>query len=304
MANVITSQGSEARLLQLGVGQVATIEYNEYPKECEAIFKRVSDDSAYVIDVLLTGSGLASLKTEGDSVVYDGEKQDGTYTYTHKVYALGTIITMEAQMNNKRRDLIAKAGKILGRSLAQTYEQLAADVINNGYTAGTTALWDSVALFSTAHLLGKGGTFSNRFSAFTPFSQTALEDAQIAIEDFRDGANLYQNNKAVSLHIPRDLQFDVARVLKSSNEPNSANVATHNPMHQFFPKGYHVNHRFNTTTDWFIKTDADDGFTIYDRMLTKYSSDNDFSTENHYSKGMFYASYGVTNPRCAYGSGT
>ncbi len=300
----IVSQGTEARLLQEGVAAIATIEYNEYEKECERIFDRKTSSKAYELDALLSGTGLFAHKPEGQDIQYDGEKQDGTYQYEHKVYALGTIITMEAQMNNLRRDLIAKAGKIIGRSLAQTYEQNAADVINNGYTAGATALWDNVALFSTAHLLGKGGTFSNRFSAFTPLSVKAIEDAQIAIEDFRDGANLYQMNKAVSLHIPRDLQFTAQRILKSSMEPNSANVATVNPIHNFFPKGYHVNHRFNTTTDWFIKTDATEGFTIYDRMLTKYSADNDFSTENHYSKGMFYASYGVTDARCAYGSGT
>ena len=40
MANVITSQGSEARLLQEGVKHIAGIEFNEYKKECEAIFTR------------------------------------------------------------------------------------------------------------------------------------------------------------------------------------------------------------------------------------------------------------------------
>ena len=85
MANVITSQGSEARLLQEGVKHIAGIEYNEYPKECEKIFTRSSSSKAYEIDVILSGSGLASQKTEVDSVVYDGEKQDGSYTSTHKV---------------------------------------------------------------------------------------------------------------------------------------------------------------------------------------------------------------------------
>src|SRR5690606_29253206 len=132
------------------------------------------------------------------------------------VYALGTIITMEAQMNNKYRDLIQKAGKMLKRSLVHTDEQLAANVINNAYT---TLIGDGQPLFSTAHVLGKGGTFSNRFAVFTALSQAAVEDAMIAIEDFRDGAGLLIDARAVSLHIPRQLRFDADRILASRFEP-------------------------------------------------------------------------------------
>ena len=303
MPNTIVSQGTEARLLQEGVAAIATIEYNEYEKECERIFDRKTSSKAYELDVLLSGTGMFAHKPEGQDIQYDGEKQDGTYTYQHRVYALGTIITMEAQMNNLRRDLVAKAGKLLGRSGAQSYEQLASDVINNAYTAGDTALWDNVPLFSTAHLLGKGGTFSNRFTVATPFSQAALEDAHIEVEDFRDGANLLQNNRVISLHGPRSLRYDFDRVMKSTYEPGTANVATINPMSSALPGGAHINHRFTSQTEWFLKTDADDGFTIYDRMPMTFSADNDFGTENHRSKAMFYSSYGVTNPRAAWGSG-
>jgi len=296
----ITSQGSEARLLQEGINEIATIEYNDYEMESSKIFDTYQSGKAYEIDVALSGTGMAGLKPEGTETGYDSEKQDFVATYINAVYSLGTIITMEAQMNNLKRDLIQKAGTMLKRSLVHTDEQLAADVINNAYT---TAIGDGVSLANTAHVLGKGGTFSNRFSVFTPFSQAALEDGLTALEDFRDGAGLLINAKAVSLHGPRQLRWSFERVLGSMYEPNTGNTATTNPVYDFFSRGYHINHRFTSATEWFIKTDVDNGFKIFERMGYTFSQHNDFGTENIRTNGIFYKSYGTTDPRCGYFSG-
>lgn len=298
----IVTQATEARALQEGINAIATIEYNDYEREALKIFTEYTSQKAYELDLSISGTGLAALKPEGSSISYDGEKQDFATTYQHAVYALGTIITMEAQMNNLYRDLVQKAGVMLKRSLVHTDEQLAADVINNGYDSGY-ALGDGQPLFSTAHVLGKGGTFANRFTVFTPLSQAAVEDALIEIEDYRDGAGLLINAKAKSLHIPRQLRFTADRILDSRFEPNSANTATVNPVTGIFPDGYHVNHRFTSGTEWFIKTDVPDGFKIFKRMDYTFETDNDFGTSNYRHKGMFYKSYGATDPRCAWGSG-
>jgi len=298
----INTQGSKARLLQEGVNAVATDYYKDLPMEKDKIFKTMSSSKAYELDVAVSNGGLAALKPEGTGTTYDDSKQDFVRNYTHAVYSLGGIITMEAQMNNKYEDLIQTTGKWIKRSLVHTDEQLAANVINVGYTNNDSM--DGVPLFSTAHLLGKGGTFANRFSVFTALSQAAVEDALIALEDFRDGAGLLIDAKGVSLHIPRQLRFVAQRIDKSSFEPNTANVATVNPVAGIFSGGIHVNHRFTSSTNWFIKTDVEDGFKIFERMGYTFSQDNDFGTENFRTKGMFYKSYGFTDPRCAWGSGT
>ena len=296
----LVTQGSEARLLQEGVNAVATIEYKDYEMESDKIFTVTSSEKAYELDVSLSGTGLAPVKPEGTATTYDAEQQDWATTYIHKVNSLGTIITMEAQMNNLYRDLVFKAGRLLKRSLVHTDEQNAADIINDGYT---TTIGDGLPLFDTAHLLGKGGTFSNQFAVFTQFSQAAVENALIAVEDYRDGANLLIDARGVSLHGPRNLRFEFDRVLASRFEPGSANNAV-NPVSQIFPGGYHINHRFNTTTDWFIKTDVEDGFKIFNRAGYTFETDNDFGTSNYRHKGWFYKSYGLTGPRAAYASGT
>ncbi len=298
----LVTQGSEARLLQEGINAIATIEYEDYPMEKDAIFDQYDSEKAYELDVSLSGTGLAKIKPEGTAISYDGEKQDFATTYINTVYALGTIITMEAQMNNLYRDLISSAGRLLKRSLVHTDEQIAADIINNGYDALFPG-GDGQPLFSTAHVLGKGGTFSNVFSAFVALSQTAVEDALIAIEDYRDGAGLLIDAKGMSLHIPRQLRFTADRILASRFEPGTANNAV-NPVAQIFPDGYHVNHRFTDPDAWFIKTDVDDGFKEFNRMDYVFDTDNDFGTSNYRHKGMFYKSYGWTDPRCAFGSNT
>ena len=297
----IVTQGSEARLLQEGINAIATIEYKDLPMEKDKIFGMNYSEKAYELDVSLSGTGLAQEKPESTPINYDGEKQDFATTYTHTIFALGTIITYEAQLNNLYRDLIQKAGKMLKRSLVHTDEQIAADIINNSYDT-SFPIGDGQALFSTAHVLGKGGSFSNRFTTFTSFSQAAIEDALIEIEDYRDGAGLLIDARGMSLHGPRQLRFDFDRVLASRFEPASANNAT-NPIAGIFPQGYHINHRFTSGTEWFIKTDVEDGFKEFEREGYTFSQDNDFGTENYRTKGMFYKSYGVTDPRCAYGSG-
>lgn len=296
----LVTQGSEARLLQEGINAVATIEYSDYEMEYNKIFDSTGSEKAYELDVSLSGTGLAALKPEGTSTTYDAEKQDFATTYIHKVFSLGTIITMEAEMNNLYRDLMVQSGTLLKRSLVHTDEQLAADVINNAYT---DTIGDGQPLFDTAHVLGKGGTFSNQFTVFTALSQTAVENALITIEDFRDGAGLLIDARGVSLHIPRQLRFTADRILASRFEPGTTNNAI-NPVAQIFPGGYHVNHRFTSSTDWFIKTDVKDGFKIFNRAGYTFETDNDFGTSNYRHKGWFYKSYGLTDPRAAYGSGT
>ena len=297
----ITTQGSEARLLQEGIHAIANMEYKDYAMQKDKIFTAMQSEKAYELDVSLSPTGFASIKPEGTEIVYDSEKQDFTTTYVNVVYALGTIITMEAQMDNLYRDLINKAGTMLKRSLVHTDEQVAADIINNAYSSGFL-IGDGQPIFSTAHVLGKGGTFSNRFSVFTAFSQTAVEDALIEIEDFRDGAGLLIDATGVSLHGPRQLRFEFDRVLASRFEPGTDLNAV-NPVAQIFPEGYHINNRFTSPTEWFIKTDVPNGFQEFDRAPYTFEQDNDFGTSNFRSKGWFRKSYGLTDPRAAWGSG-
>jgi hypothetical protein len=294
----ITSQASHARSLQEGINAIAGLTYTDYPIQADKIFTTYNSEKAYEVDVSESPTGLASLKPEGSSTGYDSSKQDFATTYENAVYSLGAIITMEAQMNNLMTDLIDKTGTMLKRSAVHTHEQLAADVINNAYT---TNIGDGVPLASASHVLGKGGTFSNRFAVFTPLSQAALEDAQTALEDYRDGAGLLIQAEAVSLHIPRQLRWTAERILKSPYEPNTANTATYNTMQNAMP--FHVNTRFTSASEWFLKTNIDNGFKIFNRMDYTFSQDNDFGTENFRTKVMFYRSYGATDPRCAYFSG-
>lgn len=297
----VTTQGSFPRLLQEGINAIATEEYNDYDPEWNKIFESFDSEKAYELDVAMSGTGLAPEKPEGEAISYDGQKQDFDTKYINTVYALGTIITMEAMMNDLYEDQMVKCGKMLKRSLVHTDEQLAANIINNGYNAAFEG-GDGQPLFSQDHVLGKGGTFANSFAAATALSQASLEDAIIEVADYRDGAGLLINAEVISLHVPRQLQFVAERIMDTRFEVDTGNNAI-NPIYRYLKDGYHVNHRFSSGTEWFVKTDVMDGFKRFERMPYTFETDNDFGTSNYRHKGMFYVSYGWTDPRCAWGSG-
>ena len=299
----ITGQGNISRLLQEGINAVAHDEYADYEPEYSKVLEVDDSEKAYEEDLALAGFGLAKLKPEGTGVEYDNEQQGWQTRYQHNVYALGTIITFEAIVNNLYKDMMVRAGKMLKRSLVHTEELVAANVFNRGYNASYPG-GDSEPLFSENHRLIKGGTYSNRFSVFTDLSEAALEDAIIQIEDFRDDAGLLIDAKPMSLHIPRSLQFIARRILGSTLQNDTANNAI-NALKDgdYLPGGYHINHRFTDQKAWFVRTSVPDGGKFFRRMDHMFDQDNDFGTSNYRHKGLTYFSTGWTDPRQYFGSG-
>lgn len=298
----ITGQGNISRLLQEGVNAVTNTEYKDYDPEYTKILEVVSSDKAYEEDVPFASFGLAKNKPEGQGIEYDSMQTGALKRYTHIVYALGTIITEEAIRDNLYMDMMTKAGVALKRSLVHTEEQVAANVFNNGYS--TTTTWDGVSLFNSAHLKIKGGTFSNVLATPADLSEASLEDAIIAVEDFRDDAGLLIDARVQTLHIPRSLRYVADRILGSQLQNDTANNAI-NALRSTgsVPGGYHVNHRFEDQENWFLRTDVMDGGKFFRRYDHEFGQDNDFGTSNYRHKGMTRFSVGVTDPRQYFGSG-
>lgn len=298
----ITGLGNIPRLLQEGINAIAQTEYADYDPEYTKILEVQDSKKAYEEDVALGGFGMAQVKPEGQGLTYDNIQQGWITRYQNVTYALGTIITMEAIMDDLYQDKMVKAGRMLKRSLVHTEEQVAANVFNNGY--GTTLTGDGLSLFNSAHKLIKGGTFSNVLSTPADLSEAAIEDAIIAIEGFTDDAGLIINAKPRSLHIPRQLRFIAERILGSNLQNDTGNNAI-NALKSLssLPEGYAVNHRFTDVNNWFIRTDVMDGGKFFRRMEHTFDTDNDFGTSNYRHKGVTRFSVGVTDPRQYFGSG-
>lgn len=299
----VVSQGSIQRELQAGINTIIGQKYDEWPKEYSRILDEYSSKKAYEEDVIRASTGLASVKAEGASLEYDDSREVGLQRYTHVNYAKGIVITEEAMDDNLYMNEGTNAAEALARSMMQTKEHVAADLFNNGYVTTTFTCWDSLSLFNTAHVLGKGGTYSNVLSVAADLSEASLEDALVAIAGFTDDAGLKIKAMGQTLFVPRQLMYIAERILRSTLQNDTAeNAINAIRSTNALPGGYEVNHYFSDANNWVVRTDVPNGGKIFNRS-SKRGSDNDFGTSNYRHKASERFSVGCTDPRGYFGSG-
>lgn len=303
MAGVET-RGNLFRALQEGARLFFDIHMKDYSPEYTMIFQELASEKAYEEDVSNSGLGLGYRKPEGSPIRYDENGKQGFLTrYEHDTYALGFQITREAIEDNLYMNLVQKRSEQLKRSMMHTVEHLAANVINRGYNTDYTG-GDGQTLFSNAHPFIHGGTYANILPTAAQLSEAALEDAIIAISKYQDDRGLITQQMATRLVVPTDLQFVADRILMTPMRTGTAN----NDINAIRETGaiamdYVINHRFTSTENWFLLTDAEEGLTTFERRALALDNDNDFDTENFRAKATFRRSFGWTNPRAVFGSG-
>lgn len=297
----ITSQGNIARQLQEGINAIAG-EYKPTSMAYDKILTVEDSSKAYEEDISMAYTGAASVKPEGQSIVYDSMQEGFQKRYNHVVYGLGVKITKEAVDDGLYLDLMAKAGNSLARSLYNTEEQVSANLFNNGYT--TALAGDGLSIFNPAHKLIKGGTQSNVLATPASLSESSLEDALIAIRGFRDHAGLWIDVTAQTLHIAPENEYVAERILASSLQPGTANNDV-NAMRNMnkIPGGAHVNVRFTNPKNWFLRTDVQEGGKFFRREEKTYDQDNVISNRVYCYTGVTRFSVGVTDPLQYFGSG-
>ena len=105
------------------------------------------------------------------------------------------------------------------------------------------------------------------------------------------------------LIVPSALQFVAERLTASQLRPGTAdNDINASRSMGMLPDGYVVNHFLTDTDAFFIKTDAPNGFKHFERMAIRNSMEGDFETGNVRYKARERYSFGVSDPRCVFGS--
>ena len=103
--------------------------------------------------------------------------------------------------------------------------------------------------------------------------------------------------------IPSALQFTAERLMKSQGRTGTAdndiNAVANMGM---IPQGYVVNHYLTDTDAFFIKTDAPNGFKMFNRSPIKTAMEGDFDTGNMRFKARERYSFGVSDWRCVFGT--
>lgn len=297
----VINSSSFAKALWPGVNAWYGKAYNEFASEWDKIYSQHKSRKAFEEDVGVSGFGLAAVKSEGNGISYDSERQGFTTRYNHVVYALGFVITREAFEDDQYDIVGEKKAKALAMSMRQTKETVGANVINRAFTSGYTG-GDGVVLCSSAHPNVAGGTWSNIISTAADISEAALEQAYIDMSAWTNdrGLKIAVKPKALLIH-PANI-FDAARILdadgRSGTADNDPNVLKNKGI---IPQTI-VNHYLTDSDAWFILTDVSDGLKYWERRGDEFDMDNEFDNENAKFKATARYAFGWTDPRIIYGS--
>ena len=269
--------GSHPKLLWPGIKATFGDAYREKPMLCDSIFPEYSSDKSYEEYQNLSGFGLAAIKPEASGIAYDTAQQTYTQRLRNVTRALGGMVTMEALQDGQYEDMGRKIARLLARSQRITKETVSAAILNTGFT-GTDG-GDGVSLFATNHPTLSGDQ-ANESTVHADLSEASLEDAVIAIKDFRDERNLRIQARPVQLIAPNELMFDAHRILNSTLQSGTGNNDT-NALNDMGSFPEIVTWDYLTTADaWFIRTDVDEGLIRQERMEPELEQDNDFDTKN------------------------
>ncbi len=295
-----------------GVHEFVGMSYGATPEEHAPLFEMVKSVRAWEEEVMLSGMGGAPNKNEGAAVTFDDIQETWTSRYVMETVAIGFAVTKEAFDDDLYSNIARAKAQELGRSMADTKQVKAAAIYNNGFnSSGSFNGGDGVPLFSASHPTSSGVDFNNLIQA--DLSETALEDACITVNQFKNDRGILISARTESLHIPVQLEF-VANKLIKQDYSNTAvqNVAASqnvggilfqpNIVGGRFPAGIHMNRRFTDPAAWFIKTSVPNGTKMFIREGLNGSEEIDFLTDNMLFKFRERYAFGWTDPRSWLGS--
>ena len=291
-----------AKELEPGLNALFGLEYKNYENQHAEIFDIENSDRAFEEEVMLSGFANAAVKAEGAAVTFDNANETFTSRYTHETVALAFAITEEAVEDNLYDSIAKRYTKALARSMAQTKQIKAANVLNNGFNSSFPG-GDGKELFADDHPTVSGGTQRNELATAADLSETSLEQAMIDINAFKDERGLKIAARGVKMIIPSELQFTAERILRSparvGTADNDLNALASKGM---LPQGYVVNNFLTDTDAFFIKTDIPNGLKMFNRAGIKTAMEGDFDTGNMRYKARERYSFGFSDWRGMFAS--
>jgi hypothetical protein len=295
------SRNQLVKELEPGLNALFGLEYNRYENQHEEIFTKETSDRAFEEEVMLSGFGNAGVKPEGSAVTFDNAQETYTSRYQHETVALAFSITEEAIEDNLYDRLSSRYTKALARSMANTKQIKAANVLNRAFNSSFTG-GDGKELCATDHPT-IFGTVSNELATSADLNETSVEQALIDIAAFTDERGLKIAARGVKMIIPSDLQFTAERIMNSANRVGTAdNDINAVKSMGMIPQGYVVNNYLTDTDAFFIITDVPNGLKYFERSPIKTSMEGDFDTGNVRYKARERYSFGFSDFRGIFGS--
>lgn len=301
----VVQTGSFPKRMWPGVHTWYGDEYAQWATLYTQMYDILKSDKLWEEFVSMAGTGLGVVKPEGAAIDYASFRQGLTTRLVNTVYALGFIITHEVQADDQYSAKLAETGsRFLARSMAQLKETLAANILNNGFTANAQHLGgDSSTLFSTSHTTISGSTNQNTPTAAADLSEAAIEQAVIDIQGFLTEEGLKMMAMPTKLIIPRQLQFTAERILRTPLRPGTADNDINAVKHMgILQSGVVMNVFLTAPKAYFFKTDVPNGLVCLEREGYETAADNDFDTGNAKFKAMERYVFDWVDYRGVYGS--
>lgn len=247
------------------------------------IFKLLDEGTMkdnFVDDLEYGGPGLAVEKPEASEIQAGSIKEGYLTRYMARTFALKLIISDEA-MEDKKYEKVINAQKRLMRAMGKTVQIDGTNIFIRMFNAAFVG-GDGVCLGSASHTLPQGGTFSNIMATPQSPSVAAVITATTQIRKYpgHDGITEGYEPECVACPVDQWAAWDV--ILHSTHKPeagefNAINVVNYSLDIDVYP----LKHWTNSTTNWALKTSADNGLKWLWRRKPKGRAwvDNDFETK-------------------------
>jgi len=298
---MVISRMQLVKELEPGLNALFGLEYDRYENQDKEIFDSESSDRAFEEEVMLGGFANAAVKPEGQGVTYEDAQETYTARYTNETIALAFALTEEAVEDNLYDKLSTRYTKALARSMANTKQVKAANILNRAFNASFLG-GDAKELCATDHPTLSGNQ-KNELTTAADLNETSLEQMLIDIADMKDERGLKIALRGMKMIIPVNLQFVAERLMKSAGRvgtaDNDINAIKNMGM---VPEGYVVNNFLTDTDAFFIKTDAPNGLKHFVRAPIRTAMEGDFDTGNVRYKARERYSFGWSDWRGIFGS--
>jgi hypothetical protein len=198
-------------------------------KELEPVHKKLFKfkSTTHKFERIQTIAPFGSMPAKGEGEEYSFDLMMPGYSkdITPSEYGFGFHFTETAQEDDEY-EVLAQKSKWLGFSARVLQETLGAAVFINGFSTETTP--DAAALFSTAHVLKRGGTVKNELTTPADLSIAALGQMR---SDMRtntklESGQLVSPSKDVYLVVHPDNEWLAHRLVNSSGLPQTADNDT------------------------------------------------------------------------------
>lgn len=277
----IQTRSTLPSLLWPGLHALFGTEYAKLPKEYTRIFDVRTSDKAYEKLAELTGLGLASVKAEGASIVYDAPGQGPETTITNVTVGLGFIMTREAEEDNQYKDVAENNTKALTWSMWTTKEIIHANILNRAITAGYVG-GDGKVLAATDHPT-VNGTQSNLLTA-ADLSEASLEDAMTVIMSAKNSRGLPVAIRPVRIIVGPGQIFNATRILSTDGRVGTADNDVNAIKALGMVPEIVINHYLDDLDAWIVQTNVPNGLISFQRRAIDFEKDSDFDTENRKQK--------------------